>query len=300
MTITTLPPNPDPATDTPTTFSTKAAVWVLALATFQAEANALAASMNSVAAGGAFAIPYTFSTTTTDSDPGAGTLRLDNATQNTATTIRADLLGSDGATWTGVIDTFADSSSSIKGQIKLVKVGDGTKWLAFNVTALASPSGYRNITVANVASSAASPFGNGDALMLFFVRTGDAGSITAASQAQMEAATSNTVMVTPLSVNWHPGQCKVWVKCDKNGAASASWNVTSVVDDAVGKVTITIATDFSSANYAIAAMTFGAGTLHRLTVEAQAAGTFQLTSYKDGVGYEDPGTAWFAACFGDQ
>jgi len=142
---------------------------------FCTEANALASGMNAIAAGTAFAIPYTFSTTTADSDPGAGILRLDNATQNTATTIRIDLLGADAATYTGLIDAFDDSSSVVKGQIILQKLGDATKWLAFNLTSLASPSGYKNLTVANIASSAASPFTNGDSLILKFTRNGDKG-----------------------------------------------------------------------------------------------------------------------------
>ena len=137
--------------------------------------NALAASMASIAAGTATSIPYTFSTTTTDADPGAGYLRLDNATQNTATTIRADLLGSDGSTWTSVLDTFDDSTSTIKGFVMLQKVSDGTKWLYCSVSSLASPSGYKNITVVPVAGSAASPFSNGDALVLKFTRNGDKG-----------------------------------------------------------------------------------------------------------------------------
>lgn len=174
MPITALPTAPA-RSQAPATFIANADAWVAALSTFVTEVNAQAAAMNSAAAGTAFSIPYIFSTTTTDSDPGAGVLRLDNATQNTATTIRADLVGSDTTTWTSVLDTFDDSTSTIKGQIRLVKSGDAAKWLAFNVTALASPSGYKNITVANVASSAASPFADGDALLLSFTRTGDLG-----------------------------------------------------------------------------------------------------------------------------
>jgi hypothetical protein len=139
------------------------------------ELTAFQAALTSIAAGTAFAIPYTFSTTTTDSDPGAGFLRLSSATQNASTVIRADLAGADGSTWTSVIDTFDDSTSAIKGQILLVKLGDATKWLAFNVTALASPSGYKNLTVTNVASSAASPFANNDSLVMKFTRNGDKG-----------------------------------------------------------------------------------------------------------------------------
>ncbi len=127
-------------------------------------------------AGGAITIAYTFSTTTTDSDPGNGTLRLNQATQNTSTVIRADLLDSGSTDWTTVLDTFDDSTSVVKGQLRLFKASDTTKWLEFNVSSIASPSGYKNITVVLTGSSAASPFANADAIILTFTRTGDAGS----------------------------------------------------------------------------------------------------------------------------
>lgn len=142
--------------------------------TFAGQANILAASMNSVAAGGT-AIPYTFSTTTADADPGAGLLRLGSATQNAATVIRSDLVGSDGTTWTDLIDSFDDSTSTVKGQIILMNAADATKWLVFNLASIASPTGYKNITVENVASSTAAPFSNGDSILLKFTRTGDKG-----------------------------------------------------------------------------------------------------------------------------
>lgn len=125
--------------------------------------------------GGAITIRYTFDTTTTDADPGGGKLRLNNATQNTATTIYADLADSSGADWTTALDTFDDSTNTVKGSIRLVKSGDATKFLTFNVTAVTSASGYRKITVSNTASSASSPFSNGDAILLCFDRAGDAG-----------------------------------------------------------------------------------------------------------------------------
>ena len=196
MTTLTAPPTA-PDTNDPTTFDARADAHIAWQATNVTEMNAFQAALTSIAAGTAFAIPYTFSTTTTDSDPGAGILRLDNATQNTATTIRADLLGSDGSTWTDVLATFDDSTSTIKGQITLVKLGDATKWLAFNVTALASPSGYKNISVANVASSAASPFADTDAIALQFTRTGDKGEIGSSGTSPSvirSARTSNTIL----------------------------------------------------------------------------------------------------------
>jgi hypothetical protein len=172
----------DPTTMTRAQFSAAAPTtindivdMVTELNTFAAQANALAAGLNAIATGAALAIPLTFSTTTTDSDPGNGILRLDNATQNTATTVRTDLIGNDGSTWTDVIALFDDSTSTVKGFITLVDTDDATKWLVFSVASLATPGGYVNITVTCVASSAANPFADGASLALKFTRTGDKG-----------------------------------------------------------------------------------------------------------------------------
>lgn len=126
--------------------------------------------------GGGISIQYVFSTTTADADPGNGVLRLDQATQNTATAIRADLLDAGGADWSAALASLADSTSTVKGHVRLFSVADPAKWLLFTVSAVASPTGYKNIAVANVASSAASPFVNGDAVVLAFSRSGDKGS----------------------------------------------------------------------------------------------------------------------------
>ena len=251
MSITALP-TPPARSQAPATFITNADAFIAALPTFVTEANALAASMNSAAAGVAFSIPYNFSTTTTDSDPGAGTLRLDNATQNTATTIRVDLLGSDTTTWTGVLDTFDDSTSTIKGQIRLVKASDASKWLAFNVTALASPSGYKNITVANVASSAASPFTNGDALLLSFTRTGDLG-----QAATLSGTTSAAI---------------AYIEVDKGTNSTPAATVTFDVSAAnVQKLTIAATTTLALSNIP------ATGTFWELLIKLTNGGSSTLT-----------------------
>ena len=132
-------------------------------------------------AGGAITIPYTFSTTTTDSDPGNGVIRLNNATQSSATAARLDLLDSNGATWTTDIDAFDASTNTNKGQFRIFAAADPTKFLAGNITAVDSSTGYRNVTIAVTSSSASSPFSNSDALMFCFTRTGDKGADGAGS-----------------------------------------------------------------------------------------------------------------------
>src|SRR5262249_8141842 len=85
------------------------------------------------AAGGAITIAYTFDTTTSNADPGNGKLRLNNATENTATATYADLLDSAGSDWTAVLDTLDASTSTVKGQLRLSNANDPTKCLTFNL-----------------------------------------------------------------------------------------------------------------------------------------------------------------------
>lgn len=162
------------------------------LAATVAGMNVTAAAMGVLAAGGAMALAYTFSDTTVDSDPGDGVMRLNNATQNASTVIRLDHAGSDGSGYTDVINSFDDSTSTIKGQILLQRLVDATSWLLFNVLSVASPSGYKNVTVSLVASSSANPFVTGDDLILKFTRNGDKGDIAVSHVLTAANYTTNT------------------------------------------------------------------------------------------------------------
>lgn len=73
----------------------------------------------------------------------------------------------------------------------------------------------------------------------------------AATQAQQEAATDNTVDVTPANQQWHPSAAKFWCMFDGTGtpAIIVSYNMTSLADNGTGDYTLTIATDFSSASW---------------------------------------------------
>jgi hypothetical protein len=157
-------------------FDNKMSGFMRDLPTLANQINDTEAGMNLLQAGGAYAIRYVFDTATADADPGAGKMRLSSATQNASTTMRLDLTAG-GQDYTTLIDTFDSSTSAIKGSIRLVKQGDMSKWMTFDVTARAAPTGYRNLTVVCTDSSSANPFVNGDAVLLFFQRTGDRGEI---------------------------------------------------------------------------------------------------------------------------
>lgn len=132
-----------------------------------------------------------------------------------------------------------------------------------------------------------------------------AATFPAALQSEMEAAASNTVSVTPANLNWHPGVAKFWVLFTGNSTTIlASWNMTSITDGTT-EATVTIATDFSSANWCCQATAEGAVTTvagARLAcTRAIAAGSI-IVFCVDGSAttvLADP-TRWHVVGFGDQ
>lgn len=106
------------------------------------------------------------------------------------------------------------------------------------------------------------------------------GTLLTATQADMETATSTVLAVTPGRQHFHPGVAKCWAIADFAAVLDASYNVTSATDTGAGRVTITIANDFSSANYSVVASAtaavFGTAGTRVVTVVSRAAGSFEL------------------------
>ena len=127
----------------------------------------------------------------------------------------------------------------------------------------------------------------------------------AASQAEMETATSTTTSVSPGRTQYHPGVAKVWAYITVAGGTpslDASHNVTSITDTSAGNVTVTIATDFSSANYAaIASGVTAGGVAHDATVKTgQAAGSFIVRTALTSSGADTDNINIAVVAFGDQ
>jgi len=80
----------------------------------------------------------------------------------------------------------------------------------------------------------------------------NAGMVKMATQTLQEAASDNTVAVTPGTQQFHPSAVKVWGYADggTSPSLSASYNMTSITDGGTGLLSINIATDFSGVNYA--------------------------------------------------
>ena len=181
---------------------------------------------------------------------------------------------------------------------------DGTQTLT-NKTLTAPTIASANLTTALTLAGAAGTNGQvltsaGSGLPSW---TTIASGLSAATQAQMETATSNTVSVTPLSTNWHPAVAKCWLVTAGAGTPSitASRNITSITDDGVGLLTVTIATDFSSDQIAaVATARVGSGTTpYFIAYNSASGGSGQLKAY-DSAGAAFDVDGYTFAAFGDQ
>lgn len=122
-----------------------------------------------------------------------------------------------------------------------------------------------------------------------------------ATQAQMEAASSNVVFVTPGGIQYGPSVAKAWVQLTGGGTpvASSSHNYTSVADNGVGDWTITWAITMSSANYFAIATVNGTGSFVVANVWTKTATTTRIRMFNNNNNVADPDVGLDVAIFGD-
>ena len=118
---------------------------------------------------------YTFEANNSNAQPGAGDLRLDNATQNASTGIYIDDVDADGSNIADFLQTIDDSTSTIKGHVKISNKLDAGQFILFTISSLTDNTGYFDITVSPVDSSATNPFSADEDIIVTFARTGDRG-----------------------------------------------------------------------------------------------------------------------------
>lgn len=139
------------------------------------------------------------------------------------------------------------------------------------------------------------------------------GAIELAVQSEMETGTDVARAVTPGRQHYHPSAAKCWVVWGTTTTIDASYNMTSITDNGAGDWTLTIATDFSSANYVAVSTSYDAPTDDLLvapafsTATAKAAGVIRLIQVRiigsagvpASMSLADP-TKNHVAMFGDQ
>lgn len=126
--------------------------------------------------------------------------------------------------------------------------------------------------------------------------------LTAAVQADQETGTSNILGVTPGVQHYHQSAAKFWCKATGTGSAiSASYNVTSITDNGAGDLTVTIANDFSSANYsATVSIDDTSGGVRSISCIQSSAGAVRLTCLNGSGVPTDPNASYSVVGYGDQ
>lgn len=136
---------------------------------------------------------------------------------------------------------------------------------------------------------------------------------SAATQAEMEAASSTSVYVSPGREKYHPGVAKAWACITWSGATpslSAGYGVASITDVSIGRVRLTFSTAFSSANYAVQATVERPTTSHtdnndkyhpsvRFGSRTTTTVDIEIWDGSDTADFVDP-AAVFVTVFGDQ
>ncbi len=119
-------------------------------------------------------LAMTFDTGTAAADPGAGRLRFNNATLASATAFYISETGYFGEDIADLLGTWDDSTSTVKGTLKIYKVGAPANFAAYSLTGSMTDSGaYRSGSLTYV--DGAGTFANGDPIGVQFTRTGDKG-----------------------------------------------------------------------------------------------------------------------------
>lgn len=121
-----------------------------------------------------------------------------------------------------------------------------------------------------------------------------------ATQADQEAGTVGKSVTSDVQ-QFHPSAAKFWAKVSGDGTTLlASYNVTSITDVGAGDLTITIGTDFSSADWVcVFGISANAVALRHTYVNAQAAGSVELRNTNATPALADA-AAWFVVGYGDQ
>lgn len=171
----------------------------------------------------------------------AGTIDLGAATGNFV-----DITG------TTTITALGTATAGVQRVVRFT----GILTLTHNATSLILPSDASITTAANDRATFVS-LGSGNWLCTSYSRADGTAlvstGVTAATQAEMEAASSTAATVTPGRQQYHPSAAKAWGVYNEitTTTLGAGYNVSSLTDNGTGNTTINLTTAFSSSTYAV-------------------------------------------------
>lgn len=134
-------------------------------------------------------IAYTYKTDTGLTDPASGNLKFDTVTLGSVTNLRISHTDGPGADITALLATWDDSTTlTNRGQVFVQKTSDPSAFIAFDISgAITDHTTWDDVAITAVASHGT--FGDGDAVRVFFARTGDIGAAGATGAAGTNGAT---------------------------------------------------------------------------------------------------------------
>lgn len=253
-------------------------------------------STESGASAGPDIVLYRNSSSPADADA-LGAIRFNGEDDGGGTQTYALILGLIGSKAAGAEEGVLTLGVSTGGtSTSVVRLG-GTSWSP--VTSDGASLGLSSLMWSDLflASGSVINFNNGDVTI-----THSANALAfAGGTVSFDAAP--TVSGSAVQIATSAGVCKAWAKFNSAGTVAASHNITSVTKNGTGDWTVTIATDFSSANYCGLVSGGIENNVLIYACAAQAAGTFQILA-KDmtNAAATDPSTpdAIFFAAFGAQ
>lgn len=165
------PPPAAPQRGDRATFAQRVDAFITWLIGFVAELNIFSANLNSIAAGGAYAIPYLFSTDSSNIGKGG---YFTFPSPNTTANLYLDSFDARGASVSAALVAIMNSTSAIKAQIKVTALGDPSRFFVREITFYANNGTYGSSS-SNGVSGSASSLAEGEEVIVQIQRTGDKG-----------------------------------------------------------------------------------------------------------------------------
>jgi hypothetical protein len=172
------PPPLAPQRNDRSTFSARLDAFITWLINFVTELVSLVANLNSIAAGGAYAIPYVG---WGNGDPatvaGANGRLVIPGAQNAVASIWFNIFDARGKNMKSMFDDVFSSTSATKGYVTLFAQGDPSRWISYRVTSWAYDSATTRgvLGVSCTGYSDPNPLQAGEGQVMQITRTGDKG-----------------------------------------------------------------------------------------------------------------------------
>lgn len=146
------------------------------------------------ATGGGAGLAYDWNTSTSG-DPGSGQMLADNATLSSVTSVNISTTGLYSESNGAHLLTWDDSSSTLKGHLRIYTLADRTEYIEGDVTGVTDNSTYVTVALSNV-TGAGTPTAS-DEMSVVFSRIGDKGDTGATGSTGATGATGATGSTGP-------------------------------------------------------------------------------------------------------